>query len=285
MDFDGVVYWSNMTTDEKLDDITKLLKALTDRLSVVEGKVEEVETKADRTELKGESKVTESVDNNPTETESRSQTAITGSEPDVYAVGPTGNVPGASHHDIYKEFESVKDSVARIALPPWLKIHDSQVGIKQEHKTALKILSKCARFTETGLKLISSFSKEENRTFILSEEDIGAIYTTLSAQAYYLQAEYSSLVVKSSFDDETSRLYTSLENNTSAFSRQSLNNVRIAAELAAISGRGRRRANPDRGRGQFGRGRGDYRGRDFRSGSEFYRGPFGGQGRGNINSP
>ena len=129
-------------------------------------------------------------------------------------MGPTGNnVPGASHHDIHKEFESIKESVSRIALPPWLKIHDTQVGIKQEHKAALKILSKCARFTETGLKLISTFAKEENGTFSLSKEDIGALYTTLTAQAYYLQAEYSSLVVKSSFEDETSRLYKSLENN------------------------------------------------------------------------
>lgn len=99
-----------------------------------------------------------------------------------YTVGQTGNnMPSASHHDIHKEFESIKESVSRIAMPHWLKIHDTQVGIKQEHKAALKIISKCARFTETGLKLISIFAKEENGTFKLSEEYIGALCTTLAA--------------------------------------------------------------------------------------------------------
>ena len=116
-----------MTTKEKLDTITDLLNALTKRLSVVESKIEkvEIESHKHKTELKAESKATsdistqqaESVDNRHTETESdvvnnnnssssgaisRSQTANTGSEPYVYAVGSTGNnVPGASHHDIH----------------------------------------------------------------------------------------------------------------------------------------------------------------------------------------
>ena len=277
-----------MTTTEKLDNITELLTTLSTRISVVESKIESLEAR--KTDNTNENRSTvhqsdnnqQSVDNadSVNDSISRSKTVQTGSEPNVYEVGPTGSVPGASHHDTYKEFESVKDSVARIALPPWLKIHDTQSGIRQEHKATLKVISKCARFTETGIKLLSTFQKEDGK-FTLSEDDIGALYTTFSAQAYYLQAEYSSLVVKSAFDDETSRLYQSLENNTSAFSRQSLDNIRIAAELAAISGRGRRRGQTERGRGQVGRGRGDYRSRDVRP--EFPRGPFGSQGRGNYN--
>lgn len=154
---------------------------------------------------------------------------------------------------------SIRDSVAKITLPPWLKVHDTQTGIKQENKPALKILSKSARYTETGLKLLSTFQKSENNTFILTEEDIGALYTTLTAESYYLQSEYSNIVVKSSFDDETSRIFQSLENNTTAFSRQSLQNVRIAAELASISGRTQQASRPRASRG----GRFMQRGRSF----------------------
>ena len=44
-------------------------------------------------------------------------------------------------------------------------------------------------------------------------------------------------MVKSNFNDETSRLFRSFENNFVAFSDDSLINVRIAAELAAVQNR------------------------------------------------
>ena len=119
--------------ESKLDNITELLNNINTRLSVVENKIEKLETVDN----------TDSVNANITIT--RSKTIQTGDEPTNDAeVGPASNVLGASH-DTYKEFESVKDSVARIALPPWLKIHDSQSGIRQEHEPTLKVISKCGR--------------------------------------------------------------------------------------------------------------------------------------------
>ena len=222
--------------EERLDAITDLLRAVSDRLTIVEGKV------------KGEGKTVKKSDD--TEKVTTVSDTVHNNQPAGQAIGDSPNsvdyiVPAvAAAADIQKEFESVRDSVAKITLPPWLKVHDSQAGIKQENKQALKILSKSARYTETGLKLLSSFHKDEDtNTFVLTEEDIGALYTTLSAESYYLQSEYSNIVVKSSFDDETSKIFQSLENNTAAFSGQALQNVRIAAELAAISGRTQTRYN------------------------------------------
>ena len=124
--------------------------------------------------------------------------------------------------------------MSKIILPPYLKVSDSPAGVKQEHKYALRILSKSARFSETVLKLLSTFRKT-NDTYHLIEEEINALFITLSASTHYLQAEYAKIVVKRSFDEETSRLFNNLENNTAAFNNQSLQNIRIAAELAVVS--------------------------------------------------
>ena len=96
--------------------------------------------------------------------------------------------------------------MSKIILPPYLKVSDSSAGVKQEHKYALRILSKSARFSETVLKLLSTFRKT-NDTYHLIEEEINALFITLSASTHYLQAEYAKIVVKRSFDEETSRLF------------------------------------------------------------------------------
>lgn len=62
-----------------------------------------------------------------------------------------------------------------------------------------------------------------------------ALYRTLATSSYFLQSEYANIIVRSSFDDETSRPFTNLENNSSAFSDTSLQNIRIAAELVDVS--------------------------------------------------
>ena len=76
-----------------------------------------------------------------------------------WAQGPTVGV-NSSYGDsaaleIGLEFERVKNRVQRIQLLPSLKVLDSQAGLKQECKRMLKVMSKCARFAETGLKLLS----------------------------------------------------------------------------------------------------------------------------------
>ena len=147
---------------------------------------------------------------------------------------PTGDsTQGAfGEVNIQREFEQVRDAVSRVQLPAHLKVNDSATGINKECKAALKVLNKSARFAETGLKVLASAP-----SVTLSEQEVHMLYTVLHAQINFLQGEYSSLVVRSTFDDETSRVFRSLESNSTAFSERSLNNVRLAAELASIRGR------------------------------------------------
>ena len=155
-----------------------------------------------------------------------------------------------------QELDAIRDSLSKVTLPPHLKLIDSQAGIKQESKGALKIISKVARTTETSLKQISVIAAREKQegVFNITETELANLFTLASGQMQFLQSEYAALVVKNTFNDETSRLFRSFENHSSAFNSTSLQNLRIAADLAASSnsvGTARERA--------F-RGRGDRRG-------------------------
>ena len=154
-----------MSDTQKLDEILLLVKTLNDRLWVVEQKVDlDSDNQNDRrSEKETENKI-----------EDRQQNAAEVPEGPISGLTPHDVSPAATvaaSHDVNKEFEVIRDSVARISLPPWLKVHDTQAGIKQEHKQTLKVISKTARYTETGLKLLSTFKKEDDK-FILTEDDV-----------------------------------------------------------------------------------------------------------------
>ena len=95
--------------------------------------------------------------------------------------------------------------------------------------------TKTATFAETTLKQLAIISnrQEEGNTFILSQEDLSTLFTISAAQIHFLKAEYDSLVVKNTFDEETSRLCRSFENHSSGFNLQSLQNLPVAADLAS----------------------------------------------------
>lgn len=248
---------SDVNTDivnDKLDKITEVLNSFDNRLKIVESTVNS---------LQAEEKEIES---RPRPRPQHTASAANNNSQPHYSDSPTANRACAA--DTQKEFEAVRDSVSRIVLPPWLKVNDSPAGVKQEHKHVLKILSKSARFTETGLKLLTTFERSDNGNYILTEDEVNALYVTLSASSNFLQGEYTNIVVKSSFNEETSRLFNNLENNTAAFNESSLQNIRIAAELASVSGRSNQRrparntlfreqgfrfSNPTNWRGRFSR--------------------------------
>ena len=163
----------------------------------------------------------------------------TGVQPDPDLVGDPAEVVDtcASHrltNDILKDFDRVKDCLAKVTLPSNLKVQDSTAWIKQDGKAALRIISKSARFAETSLKQLSVISarQQEDKTVVVSNEELAALFTISAAQIRFLQSEFASLVVRNTFDEETSRLFKSFENHASAFNSSSLQNLRIAADLA-----------------------------------------------------
>ena len=61
------------------------------------------------------------------------------------------------------------------------------------------------------------------------------VVETLDANIRYLQDEFAALLVKGRFDQTTAQYFRSLQRNNSAFDSQSLQNVRITAELSSVS--------------------------------------------------
>jgi hypothetical protein len=165
------------------------------------------------------------------------------------------SVPSAA--EALREYDRVRDSLQRIRIPNEVRLFDSQTGIKHDCKDILKVVSKCGRFTETAFKWIidiQSQGTDGNGTHQVSSHQLEDLFTILVGEITFLRGEYSSLLVKSTFNEETSRLFRSLECNQTSFTPRSLQNVRIAAELAGIQSR-QNHTTRQRGRG---RGRGSF---------------------------
>ncbi|GFR88390.1 hypothetical protein ElyMa_000769000 [Elysia marginata] len=127
-----------------------------------------------------------------------------------------------SAQDKLKQYEHLRDRLSKVQVPPQFKVADSSTGIKQEHRPTLKVVSKCARHAETGLKLLSTLTQDQDGSFYLAEDDMQGLFLTFASQTNFLQSEYASLVVNSTFNAETSRLFCSFENNIEAFNDSSL---------------------------------------------------------------
>ena len=157
------------------------------------------------------------------------------STPDQATGNPFGPEPvtagQSGSSEIQERFNAIKSSVDKVILPSALKLHDSRTGIKREDQQTLNVLSKCGRYVKTVMKLISQ-SKEGEQL------DLEPIILSLHANINYLQDEYAAaLLVKGKFDDSTAQFFRSLQKANSGFDSQSINNVRIAAELTSISAR------------------------------------------------
>ena len=148
--------------------------------------------------------------------------------------GVTAGNTGSS--EIQERFNALKSSVEKFILPAGYKLHDSRTGVKREDQQTLNVVSKCGRYVETALKLILQSNEREPL-------DLEPIITTLLANINYLQDEYAALLVKGKFDDNTAQLFRSLQKSNSGFDSQSINNVRIAAELSSVSAKSNYRGN------------------------------------------
>ena len=55
--------------------------------------------------------------------------------------------------DYQRDYECIRDSLAKVKLPNELKLLESKSGIKRPDQPHFTTISKCARYTETCLKL------------------------------------------------------------------------------------------------------------------------------------
>ena len=158
---------------------------------------------------------------------------------------------GTEPANYQREFECVRDFLNKVKLPNEFKLLESKTGIKREDQSMYSSITKSARYTETSLKLLASFEET------VTADDLGQLYTVLVAHMNFLQSEYTGLVVKGQFDRETASLFKCLEKHTTSFKGESLDNLKTAAEIAAVRGRTVRKDNFRSRPWNRGRGRGN----------------------------
>ena len=167
------------------------------------------------------------------------------------ASGPVADVQG--------EYAALRDSLSSIKVPAELKLNESRQGIKRSDQPVFNILTKCSRYNETIIKLLSTITPEAPVT----QEKLDQWFLACNAQCKYLQDEYASIVVSGQFDPSTARIFRALQKNTTGLGPDSLNTLRSAAALSAATNNHQRgtntQSNPSRGRG----GRGNYFRQDY----------------------
>ena len=138
----------------------------------------------------------------------------------------TAGTPGPN--ELQERLNSIKNTLEKVILPFGFKLHDARTGIKCEDQQTLNVISKCGRYVETALKLISN--SKDGESF-----DLEPIVTTLHANINYLQDEYVALLPKGKLDDSTVHFFCSLQKANSGFDSHHLHKNRIATELTGIA--------------------------------------------------
>ena len=190
--------------------------------------------------------------------------------------GPTSNDSTYSaSRDIQGEFATIRDALQRVKIPPDLRLNDSnKQGIRRQDHVVANILIRNARYTETIFKLLSqcTLSTPDIQTEV--RDCLDAIFTVCLADIRYLQEEYAALIVQSTFDQVTTRMFKSLQKNNSALSP---GQIKILQSAASISAAASHRPYSDRETPEFSSNRRrqfQQRGRNGRFNSNFSRGGY-----------
>ena len=153
-----------------------------------------------------------------------------------------------SYSEIQQEFRSIKESVAKLKLPADLVVGDSRAGVSRPDLPKLTVIQKSARFQETVLKLLSMSEGPADLSPRAQQDLLSSITTVTLAHLRYLQEEYTQLLISSQFDEGTTKLFTTLQQNPAAFPPNALENLQRAVAIAGARPRQVSWA-PQRGRG------------------------------------
>ena len=167
------------------------------------------------------------------------------------APGPGKLLTFPATDDVQAEYKAIAEVVQKVQLPADCIINKSAQGVTKEVRTAHTILTQSAKYTETALKLlIVAFDNAP-----ADEAQLAKLFTVHYAQIKFLQDELAGLIVQGQFDQNTSRLFRSLQKNTSVFTSDALENLKSAAAISAVSANQNTPRRSPRG-GYRGRGRG-----------------------------
>ncbi len=185
--------------------------------------------------------------------------------------GPSATNSAASGNDLESQYwtlvKDVKFKDIRLGSGDILK--DNHKGFKKEHKPVANILSRSARYVETGLKVLSICE--------LSPE-VEDLVVVLRAHLDFLKTEYGCLVVANDNSKEVAQNYRRIKGGTTGMSTADLQDLKLAQEITALS-----QVTPqERDRGSFRGGRGghtyqrsrQFRGNDYRGRDRHDQGPY-----------
>ena len=138
--------------------------------------------------------------------------------------GPVENTSESWRQD----FDSIKESLSRVRLPNDLRLSDNKSGIPSKDREHAAILSKCARFMETSLKLLSEIQDNYDKLDLVAS-CVDQIYITQVAGVRYLQEEFNALQVGGQYGMHMKQIFRSLQKNTSQYTPETIENLKTAS--------------------------------------------------------
>lgn len=141
--------------------------------------------------------------------------------------------------EIQKEYQCIRDSVSRVHLDPCLRLCEGPCPVGNQNKVERAnyfSLTKSSRYVETALKLIKLCYKDIDEKGAVGTQLIDQVATVLKANIDHNQKEYQAVLVASQFDQDTAKVFRTLQKNSACFTPDGVSQLKVAAELAAIKG-------------------------------------------------
>ena len=115
----------------------------------------------------------------------------------------------------------------------WTYMFWNYIFCRAPSRDTAKALSVSARYVEASLKLGYSMHECIKRGYKLADE-FEDLMVVLLAHMRYLQEEFGTLVVQGSFGNRTHLMLRNIQQHTTCFGPSVLENVKVAATLAAL---------------------------------------------------
>ena len=141
--------------------------------------------------------------------------------------------------EIQKEYQCIRDSIFRVTLDPVLRLCEGPCpvgGSNKLERAKYFHITKSSRYIETCLKLVKLCYKDIDEKGTVSSQYIDQIAMVLKTHIDHNQKEYQAVLVAAYFNPDTAKFFRTLQKKSACFTADGVNQLKVAAELAAIKG-------------------------------------------------
>ena len=162
--------------------------------------------------------------------------AFSGSTPNNPVVETTP-APSPTHaqasssaaEDFEAVFTHIKTQVSHVSIQKDLDISNSKKNIRRPDHGTIDILSKSGTYSATALKVLASYRDGDS-----VESLINYLYYIHMAHIRYLQEKRNGIAVRGGFNNDlAANIFDMVQNNTLHLDARGMQNLQIAAQLAA----------------------------------------------------